>query len=108
MPTLVKTMSQPSLPGLAEIAIDGQVKLPTGVMSPLAASSDQPARSLSDWVELIKMRWPKDTVEHVISKHGAILLRGLPVESASDFSMLLHAFGASATSYAVSSARPCV
>ncbi|GJN92979.1 hypothetical protein Rhopal_006024-T1 [Rhodotorula paludigena] len=80
------------LRGLRNIVVEGQRTLPTGATMPLAATSDEPTRSLDQWVSLVK-GWKKSDVDAVLAKHGALLLRDIPVKSANDFSRLLHAFG---------------
>lgn len=80
------------LRGLRNIVVEGQRTLPTGATMPLAATSDEPTRSLDQWVSLVK-GWKKSDVDAVLAKHGALLLRDIPVKSADDFSRLLHAFG---------------
>ena len=99
MPSFVnRGPSSAGLTGLHEIQIDGQVRLPTNAVSPLVAVSDNTERSLDGWVECIKEQWQESQVDDIISRHGAILLRGLPIENARDFSKLLHAFGVSSMS----------
>ena len=83
------------LPGLKELRIEGQKTLPTGAVSPFAGTDDQttPDRTLADWVSLAKDWSASGALQSVLDRHGAILLRGLPISSPDAFSQLLHAFG---------------
>ncbi|GAA5837873.1 hypothetical protein JCM3766R1_001502 [Sporobolomyces carnicolor] len=83
----------PVLTGLIETSVQGEVQLPTGVAMPLAVVSDDPARTLEDWVQVVGEKWDREHVENLLAKHGALLLRDLPIHTANDFSRFLHAFG---------------
>ncbi|GAA5824560.1 hypothetical protein JCM11251_000476 [Rhodosporidiobolus azoricus] len=93
MPIAITETREPKLAGLVEHRVEGQVELPTGFSMPLAATSDEPERTVDEWVKLVKEQWSRDEVNRVLAEHGAILLRGLPIENADDFSRFLHAFG---------------
>ncbi|GAA5966652.1 hypothetical protein JCM3765_007261 [Sporobolomyces pararoseus] len=60
---------------------------------PLVAVPDIESRSMEDWVKVVREEWKRDEVDQVLARHGALLLRGLPIKTADDFSRFLHAFG---------------
>ncbi|BGP40970.1 hypothetical protein JCM10449v2_004935 [Rhodotorula kratochvilovae] len=49
MPVATTTIDAPHLAGLDELEVEGQVRLPTGALMPLAATSDSPGRSIDKW-----------------------------------------------------------
>ncbi|KIY67335.1 Clavaminate synthase-like protein [Cylindrobasidium torrendii FP15055 ss-10] len=82
-----------SLAGLREIRVNGQQTLPSGHIFPFAATGLSTAVGFSQYLEL-SSGWAKTgALQRTLDKHGAILLRGLPVTSPEEFSQLLHTFG---------------
>ncbi|KAK7030430.1 hypothetical protein VNI00_014174 [Paramarasmius palmivorus] len=86
------TTTTTTLPNLHPITIPGQRVLPSGAIFPyVACPSPNNIKTLDEWVNAAS-NWPV-TLEKLLDEHGAIILRGLPVTSADDFSRLLHSFG---------------
>lgn len=90
------TSAYTPLEGLREIRVEGQKILPSGAALPFSASEPEGiSGSLGDYVALGKRWAASGALQKTLDTHGAILLRGLPIYSADDFSKLLHAFGVS-------------
>ncbi|KIK61194.1 hypothetical protein GYMLUDRAFT_225410 [Collybiopsis luxurians FD-317 M1] len=87
------------LTGLQEIQVTDQQTLPSGAAFPFVASpsisesNSEGPQTISDWVKLGREWSSSGSLQQALDKHGAIVLRDLPVESAKDFSDFLHSFG---------------
>ncbi|KAF5384478.1 hypothetical protein D9757_006458 [Collybiopsis confluens] len=99
MTSTVSEQEASPLPGLQEIRVPGQRTLPSGAVFPLAASpsashdGSTARQTISAWANLGRQWSSSGKLQEVLDKHGAIILRDLPVESAQDFSEFLHSFG---------------
>ena len=84
------------LRGLQEFKVNEQVTLPTGHVSPLALRPipNDGTRSAEEWAGVVQS-WDKRRVQDLLARHGAFMIRGVPITTAQEFSQFLHGFGVS-------------
>jgi hypothetical protein len=80
---------------LETLAVDGQQRHPEAF--PLVYGLNAPGATLSDVTSWL--RGESERLVDTLSLHGAILLRGLPVEDANDFDAFIRAFGLKSFTY---------
>lgn len=66
---------------------------PPNTTIPLALKPSEPNLTLESAISSIKSLQQTKTLTTLLAKHGALLFRGLPIHSATDFSAFAHAFG---------------
>uniref|UniRef100_A0A0W0FBM3 TauD/TfdA-like domain-containing protein n=1 Tax=Moniliophthora roreri TaxID=221103 RepID=A0A0W0FBM3_MONRR len=80
------------LPNLQPISTPGQRILPSGAVFPYVASpAPDDSNTLRDWIQAAST-W-QEKLEKLLDDHGALILRGLPITTADEFSQFLHSFG---------------
>jgi alpha-ketoglutarate-dependent taurine dioxygenase len=80
---------------LETLAVDGQQRHPEAF--PLVYGLNAPGATMSDVTSWL--RGESERLVDTLSLHGAILLRGLPVEDANDFDAVIRAFGLKSFTY---------